>query len=397
MKVKHVVLRNTSRSVTRDPFAGSFTGNRGFDVPLPPALRMEIEEVDTRKLSVIGANADVVAIAPVMPMKLIAPVTEEISESETAKPLWGINAVGADTSPFTGIDSVIAVLDTGIDTSHEAFSGVQLIERDFTGEGNGDLHGHGTHCAGTIFGRDIQGSRIGIARGVKKALIGKVFGKEGGGSTDQILDGILWAVDQGATIISMSLGMDFSGLVHALVEKGFPLELSTSQALEAYRANTMLFERLASLIRAHGSFSQSAVIIGSAGNDSQRNHHPDWKVAVAPPAVSDGIISVGAVGEDEGGYSIASFSNSGANIISPGVNILSAAAGGGLHVLSGTSMAANHVAGLAALWSEKILQTGPLSSGLLSAKLIGMAGTKDLKPGFDPFDIGAGMVYAPQG
>jgi subtilisin family serine protease len=397
MKVKHVVLRNASRSATRDPFAGSFTFSRSLEAALPPALRMEIEEVDTRKLSGIAANADVVAIAPVMPMKLIAPVMMDLPAPESAKPLWGINATGADTSPYSGVDSVVAVLDTGIDASHEAFLGVQLIERDFSGEGNGDTNGHGTHCAGTIFGRDVRGTRIGIARGVKKAIIGKVLGKDGGGSTDQILDGILWAVDQGATVVSMSLGMDFPGLVRTLAEKGLPIELATSQALEAYRANTMLFERLASLIRTHGSFAQSTVIIAAAGNESQRSRHPDWKVAVAPPAVAEGIISVGAVGEDEGGYSIASFSNTGANVVAPGVGILSAAAGGGLRALSGTSMATPHVAGIAALWSEKILQTGPLSSGILSAKLIGMAGSKDLKPGFDPFDVGAGMIYAPQG
>ena len=330
MKVKHVVLRNASRCATRDPFAGSFTFNRGFEAALPPALRIEIEEVDTRKLSGIAANSDVVAIAPVMPMKLIAPVRLDIAAPESGKPLWGINATGADTSPFSGIDAVVAVLDTGIDANHQAFSGVQLIERDFTGEGNGDTHGHGTHCAGTIFGRDVEGTRIGIARGVKKAIIGKVLGKDGGGSTDQILDGILWAVDQGATVISMSLGMDFPGLVSALAAKGFPIELATSQALEAYRANTMLFERLASLMRTYGSFAQSTILIAAAGNESQRNHNPDWKVAVAPPAVAEGIVSVGAIGEDEGGYSIAYFSNTGANVVAPGVNILSAAPGGGL-------------------------------------------------------------------
>ena len=59
-----------------------------------------------------------------------------------------------------------------------------MIQKDFTGDGTEDQDGHGTHCAGTIFGRDVDGLRIGIARGIKKALIGKVIGKDGGASPD---------------------------------------------------------------------------------------------------------------------------------------------------------------------------------------------------------------------
>jgi subtilisin family serine protease len=83
--------------------------------------------------------------------------------------------VGADTSPFSGDGIVVAVLDTGIDASHPAFEGVDIVQKDFTGEGVGDQHGHGTHCAGTIFGRTSEGTRIGVAPGVKKALIGKYW------------------------------------------------------------------------------------------------------------------------------------------------------------------------------------------------------------------------------
>ena len=110
----------------------------------------------------------------------------------------------------------MAVLDTGIDAAHAAFAGVSIVERDFTGEGNGDQHGHGTHCAGTIFGRDVQNTRIGVAPGVTKAFIGKVLGTNGGAS-DEIVNAIQWAVDQGAHVISMSLGMDFPGFVDFLV------------------------------------------------------------------------------------------------------------------------------------------------------------------------------------
>ena len=54
----------------------------------------------------------------------------------------------------------MAVLHTGIHAKHEAFRGIQLIEKDFTGEGDGDQDGHGTHVAGTIFGQTVQGRAV---------------------------------------------------------------------------------------------------------------------------------------------------------------------------------------------------------------------------------------------
>jgi subtilisin family serine protease len=70
-------------------------------------------------------------------------------------------------------------LDTGIDKKYLAFAGVAIVEKDFSGSGNGDRQGHRSHCAETIFGRDVDGKRIGIVRGVKKALIGKVLSDTG--------------------------------------------------------------------------------------------------------------------------------------------------------------------------------------------------------------------------
>ena len=56
------------------------------------------------------------------------------------------------------------MLDTGIDSAHKAFESVTLIRQNFTTDADdSDTHGHGTHCAGTIFGRDVDGTRIGVA------------------------------------------------------------------------------------------------------------------------------------------------------------------------------------------------------------------------------------------
>jgi subtilisin family serine protease len=400
MKETHIILRSApaaTRRVTRGGPRG-LTAGKSSTKAGSASMSVEVENIDRREISSLTRKKEVLAVAPSIPMKLIAPVDFEVTATPAADDgiAWGVKAVGADTSPFSGKGIVVAILDTGIDASHPAFTGVQITQKDFTGDGNGDKDGHGTHCAGTVFGRDTNGTRIGVARGVKKALIGKVLGANGG-SSEQIVTAIQWAVDKGANIISMSLGMDFPGFVKALQEEnGLPPALATSRALEGYRANVMLFERLASLIRAQGNFIQPTVIIAAAGNESLRDDDPDFEIAVSPPAVAEGIISVAALGQGSLGLTVAPFSNTGANVSGPGVGIISAKPGGGFRTLSGTSMATPHVAGVAALWAEKIKGNNQLSALQLSSRLIGSSITDGLQSGIDPFDIGAGLVRAPQ-
>ena len=275
MKEKYVILRESS-SRRRGPVAGP-----AGTAQTQPGLEVEIDELDRRASRAVAAKRDVKAVAPVIPMRLITPVPRP---EDTAQPAggtaWGITAVKADASSFDGSDVIVAVLDTGIAKNHPAFAGVTIDEQDFTGEGNGDTHGHGTHCAGTIFGRDVDGTRIGVARGVKKALIGKVLGGEGGGS-DAIVRAINWAVEEGANVISMSLGIDFPGFVEFLVtNQGLPIDLATTTALEGYRQNVLLFERLASLVRAREAFGETTLIVAAAGNESRRDENADFEIAV---------------------------------------------------------------------------------------------------------------------
>lgn len=395
-KERFVVLRSSPKKplLTQNNSLGSF---RSFGKGKEDSeIKIEVEELSPENVAKIMQHNDVIAVAPSIPMGLIKPVNNyTIASTVNKTATWGVKALKADTSPYTGDGVVVGVLDTGIDATHKAFSGVQLTIKDFTGEGDGDKNGHGTHCAGTIFGQDINGLRFGVATGIKKAIIGKVIGNNGG-SSEKIAEAMQWAVDQGAQIISMSLGIDFPGLVKRLEANGMPTELATSKALEGYRSNIFLFESLCNFILAKRQSSPGAIIIAASGNESRRDLHPNYKISVSPPAVSKGIISVGALAQKSSMYEIAPFSNTGVMISAPGVDIISAEAGGNLRGMSGTSMATPHAAGVAALWAEQLMKQGMLSSYQLTAKLLASGTANSIISGFDPADIGGGLIKAPQ-
>jgi subtilisin family serine protease len=393
MSMKHVILRSVESLGPRMRSRGG-TGSTMLTPSSPIAV--EFENLTVKRAAEVSHTKGVEAVAPVIPMKLIAPVATKQESDPVAKgSTWGVKAVGADTSPFTGDGVIVAVLDTGIDAAHAAFTGVTLTQKNFTLESDEDLHGHGTHCAGSIFGRTTGGTRIGIAPGVKTALIGKVLGKGGGGS-DVVMGAIEWALQNGANVISMSLGIDFPGFVAELEKEGMPTELATSKALEGYRANVNLFERLASLIQVRSAFMQPCLVIAAAGNESKRDENPAFEIGVSPPAVAAGIVSVAALSSDPQGLIVAPFSNIGARLSAPGVNVMSAKNGGGLTSMSGTSMATPHVAGVAALWAQKLRTAGQFNGQLFTDRLMGAATMTGLKVGFDPADVGAGIVQAPQ-
>ena len=389
----YAVLRDLSGASMAGPFEGGAASVDDEQVPSEP--RVDVEELAKEDVRVLARDPQVRALAPVMPTRLVRPV--EAAEAAAATTAWGIGAVGADSSSRTGTGVVVAVLDTGIDAGHQAFAGATLVEEDFTGSGNGDHVGHGTHCAGTILGRDVDGARIGVARGVTKALIGKVLGDDGRGSSEAMLQGMQWAVQNGARVVSISIELDFPAFVKQQVDAGTPADLATSRALEAYRANLRIFDTLMQMIRSLEPFGAGCVVVGAAGNGSRRELDPDFEIGVELPAAADGVVSVAALAQSPQGLAIAPFSNTFAQISGPGVDILSARNGGGVTSKSGTSMACPHVAGVAALWWEEVLASPlPANPSTVTAKLLASAATDGFAAAVEVADRGVGLVRAPQ-
>ncbi|QUC17440.1 uncharacterized protein UV8b_01681 [Ustilaginoidea virens] len=214
-----------------------------------------------------------------------------------------------DESAGQGI--TVYVVDTGVRASHVEFQGRATFARSFVSGAQTDDNGHGSHVAGTI-----AGATFGVA---KKAQIKgvKVLDARGAGQNSGILNGLQFVIDdvnannlRGKAVLNMSLGGSKSPALN--------------RAIQAV-------------------FNAGIVPVVAAGNDNR--DAADFSPASAPNA-----ITVGAI--DAQTDTKARFSNFGrdVDIFAPGVNVLSVGIGSDIDqkVLSGTSMASPHIAGLAA-------------------------------------------------
>ena len=399
----YVILKDANAGRRRSWFDGrqsvggapSLGGMAAMSGDIPPEPEVSVEDLEPQDLRDATRDPGILDLARTMPTRLIEPMASDAPA--TIGPTWGIQAVGADKSSADGRDVLVCVLDTGIDAGHQAFAGVDLVQRDFTGRGNGDVQGHGTHCAGTVFGRDVDGTRIGVAPGVSRALIGKVLDDKGGGESDMLFNAILWASSLNAKVLSMSLGLDFPGLSKKLAARGYPVDLATSIALEGYRANLRVFDNLMDLIAARAAFNGGMVIVAASGNESKRQKNPKYEVSASVPAAAKGIVSVGALGETGDGLNVADFSNTNPMLSGPGVDVVSAKAGGGLVALQGTSMACPHVAGVAALWWQSLKEDAsiPATASAVVTRMRATCRTDVFRAGVDMLDRGDGLVQAP--
>jgi subtilisin family serine protease len=266
--------------------------------------------------------------------------------------LWGMHNTGqtggtADADidaveawdTFTGSrDVVVAVIDTGVDYNH-----VDLVDNRWVNEGeipsngidddgNGyiddvygydfaygdsdpmDGHSHGTHCSGTIGG--VGNNSIGVA-GVSHAvriMAVKFLDDWGSGYTDDAIDSIIYAVDNGAQILSNSWG-------------GGGFSQGLEDAISYANDHNVLF-------------------VAAAGNEYSNNDvYPNYPSNYEVP----NVLAVAATDHDDDKPSWSNYGLTTVDLGAPGVDILSTVPGDGYDHFSGTSMATPHVSGAAAL------------------------------------------------
>ncbi len=383
MTNKYIVLRENIR------ISGLPTLYQNNDTP----FLLEYMHLEPSKATALMKYNEIKAIAPELPLQLIRPLTTTAPDNNLPVS-WGIRAIKADTSAYKGSGIIVSVLDTGIDSLHSAFAGTKIIKENFTTGSDDDDDGHGTHCCGTFFGKEVNGIRVGVAPEIKKAYVGKVIGNNSG--TAELYKGIQWAAQNQANIISMSLGIDLPGYTEKLVNAGMPIQQAASIALENFRQNILLFEELTRSVHSFSEMTKNSItIISAAGNESQRYKIGGFKINTSFPAITRGIVSVAAVANANHKFNVASFSNSNADLSGPGVEIVSAKLGGGVLCCSGTSMAAPHVAGVYALWAEKLKKENRLTSQNLNTEIFSSLYRGNDIINYNTEDFGNGIIMAP--
>lgn len=259
---------------------------------------------------------------------------DEPVHAQLADSVPQIGAPQAWQGGYDGSGLTVAVLDTGIDDGHPDLAGKVTAAQNFTDDASAaDGHGHGTHVASTIAGSGAAsgGDRRGVAPGAD-LLSGKVLGANGSGLTSWVLAGMEWAAAN-ADVVNMSLG---SGATAGTD----PVSLAVNALTEQH----------------------DALFVISAGNSGPRDR------SIGAPGAADAALTVGAV--DKSG-NLADFSSRGPrrgdwaikpDVTAPGVGIIAARAEGttmgtpvdaNYTTAKGTSMAAPHVAGAAAIVQQR--------------------------------------------
>ena len=396
-------------------------------------------DVTPAELDRLAARPDIEAITydPPRPMldavetaparRVSIPVRPSAGGAVTAAtPVWSVNWIGAPTvwsEGYKGACVLVAIIDTGVDYTHPDLANRIWINADeipgngIDDDGNGyiddvrgydfyshdndpqDPNGHGTHVSGSVAGDGTGGTITGVAPEARIMPV-KVLSAGGSGGESMVLEGIQYAVNNGAQVINISLG-----------------ELCPDPT------NRAMYRSSANAVAAAG-----VTMCVAAGNDRGKVRPPNmtrtpgdvpgpW-IGPGQPALgaTSGATTVGAT--DHMSDAIAYFSSPGPvdwsqpsgsgdwrlcdpgtpnvglikpDVSAPGMDVLSTIAGGGYGLNSGTSMASPHVAGLAALILSKNYElTSDQVDQILESSAL------DLGPTGKDNDFGAGRIRAPE-
>jgi len=218
---------------------------------------------------------------------------------------WGVSRIGADKiwDTATGTGVTVAVIDTGVETTHPDLQGKVGRGYDFVNDKDSteDDNGHGTHVAGIVTATRNNVGTVGVSHGTSVMPV-KVLNSAGSGYVSDVAKGIYWATDNDAHVINLSLGA--------------PVDTDVLRRAVNYAS------------------SKGVLMVAAAGNE--------YGAPCQYPAAYDNVICVVAT---DSSNRLASFSSKGGELAAPGVSNYSTFLGGTYRYLSGTSMAAPHVAG----------------------------------------------------
>lgn len=304
-----------------------------------------VNAISTRALpleiTLIAADPAVASVDLDPEIRLSAPAASGVQVLQAAVPNWGLDAIRAPQAwretGTAGAGVRVGVIDTGVDARHPALDGKVVGWRDIVAGRPApyDDHGHGTHTAGSVAGGS-ESAPLGVAPAAKLLAV-KAIPQNGVGAGSDIMAAAEWLADPDANPATS----DFPGVI------------SNSWG-EVGDANDAWFRPLLRRWRSLG-----IVPVFAAGNTGPRAG------SLGSPSGYPESLSVGAIDRNR---SIAPFSSRGPiawqnrdgqgpapglvskpDLAAPGVDVVSAAPGGGYRASSGTSMAAPHVAGVAAL------------------------------------------------
>ena len=353
------------------------------------ALGFTVDYVYRSALTGYAADLTPTARAALAADPRVVAVEADRRLTRTAMMPPGIDRIDADLSGTAGIDdadrprvdSDVAVLDTGIDKEHTDLNvaGGFNCAKD---KGHDDHLGHGTHIAGIVGALDDGQGVVGVAPGVRLWAV-RVLDNEGRGTTRELLCGVDWVT---ATRLDADPTNDIDVANLSLGGEG------RDDGQCGQSDGDLLHQAICRSVAAGVTY------VVAAGNDSADAAH-------YTPAAYDEVITVSALADsdgrpgglggspacrEDGDDTLANFSNYGTDIdlIAPGVCILSTVPVDGrvpnnprgYGVLTGTSFAAPHVAGAAALWLAGHPGAGPaqVRQALVAAGTSDWDATEDL-------------------